>query len=93
MNTAQKEDSSSFAAHHHDHEPPPPPPPPRPEHVHYDNIERFFLDSLKYKKDFLFHQDRFDEELWLLEEKYNVPYEVSTRVCVLVVDLSSVTDA
>lgn len=48
----------------------------RPEHVHYDALERHVLRSVEEKREFLFDQDKFDGELRRLEEDFEVPYEV-----------------
>ena len=48
----------------------------RPEHIHYDTIEKYIHESIAKKKDFLFDHRAFDEELYRLEDEYDFPYEV-----------------
>jgi hypothetical protein len=48
----------------------------RPEHVHYDALEKHVIRSVEEKREFLFDRDKFDGELRRLEEDFEVPYEV-----------------
>jgi len=51
----------------------------RPEHIHYNTIEEFLLQSIKSGREFLFDADKFEKELTRLWEQYDVPYQVSGR--------------
>ena len=48
----------------------------RPEHIHYQTIERFVLEGIEQKKDFFFDKNAFDLTLRHLEREYEFPYEV-----------------
>ena len=49
----------------------------RPEHVHYDTIERWIRESVNAGDEFLFEPERFRNELRKMWEKYEIPYEVT----------------
>ena len=48
----------------------------RPEHVHYDYLEEYFIHCIQNASFFLFDRTEFDLELRRHAEQLNVPYEV-----------------
>lgn len=49
----------------------------RPEHKHYDEIERLFNERIKNGDAILFDPTLFDKEMTRLWEAYDVPYQVT----------------
>lgn len=52
----------------------------RPEHLHYETIEKHLQKCIKNGCDFFFDTKLFDEELTRLWDTYDVPYEVRNRI-------------
>ena len=49
----------------------------RPEHQHYDTLEKHLRAGVSDGSDYFFDPHLFDKELRRLWETYDVPYEVS----------------